>query len=46
MNAVMRVGLMDLLGPTQEDPLWEARLRALISHMDQFRCANGIVCMP
>jgi hypothetical protein len=46
MNTAMRVDLMDLLGLTQEDPLWEACLKALISHMVQFRCANGIVCMP
>jgi len=24
MNAATRVDLMDLLGPTREDPLWEA----------------------
>ncbi len=24
MNAATRVGLMDLLAPTPEDPLWEA----------------------
>ena len=24
MNAATRVGLMDLLAPTREDPLWEA----------------------
>lgn len=24
MNAATRVALMDLLGPTREDPLWEA----------------------